>query len=243
MEKKIKNAVIDKKVKAEVKGEAEAKRPLAAKGTRDISSIPVYNSSGKEIEKAALDKKLFTGEVNKAILYQATIMYHANQRRGTASTKTRSDVSGGGKKPWRQKGTGRARAGSTRSPLWRGGGIIFGPHPRDFHYHLPKKMLKVALLSGLNAKVRDEEMIAIDRMEINEPKTKKFQEILDALKIQGKSLFILEEISDNVKKASRNIDNVSVKNYKDFNVMDLMSCDKVVISKGALGKLPERLAI
>src|SRR4030042_1918832 len=114
--------------------------------------LPVYNSKGKEVGKFELDKELFAGVVNKGVIYQFLMMYNANQRRGTASTKTRANVSGGGKKPYRQKGTGRARAGSTRSPLWRHGGIVFGPHPRNFHYDIPKKVKRLALISRLNSK-------------------------------------------------------------------------------------------
>lgn len=206
-------------------------------------SIPIYNSKGKEIEKFELDKELFTGEVNKGVLYQFLNMYNANQRRGTASTKTRGEVSGGGKKPWRQKGTGRARAGSTRSPLWRGGGKIFGPHPRNFHYDIPKKIKKIALLSSLNSKILDEKLIGIGSIELAEAKTKQFQAIVDALKLKGKSLFILDAIDEKIKRASRNIQGVSLKNYKDFNPADVLNCNTVIMSKTALKNIPERLKV
>lgn len=210
---------------------------------KKISSVPVYNSKGKEVEKFELDKKLFTGEVNKGALYQFVLMYNANQRGGHASTKTRGDVSGGGKKPWRQKGTGRARAGSTRSPLWRGGGKVFGPHPRDFHYDIPKKIKVVALLSSLNSKVLDEKLIGIDSVELAEPKTKHFQAIVDALKLKGRSLFILDAVDEKAKRASRNIGSVILKNYKDFNTVDVLNCDTVIMSRKALEKIPERLKV
>ncbi|MFA5145756.1 MAG: 50S ribosomal protein L4 [Candidatus Omnitrophota bacterium] len=213
-----------------------AKAPEAGKPL----SIPVYDSKGKEVEKYALDKDLFTGEINKGALYQMVLMYNANQRSGTASTKTRGDVSGGGKKPWRQKGTGRARAGSSRSPLWKGGGKIFGPHPRDFHYDIPKKVKRVAFLSSLNVKAVEHKMFGLSSLDLDEAKTKKFKAIMDALKLKGKSLFVLESVDDKVKKASRNIGTVSVKNYKDFNAVDVIACDTVVLSKAALGKLKER---
>jgi large subunit ribosomal protein L4 len=218
------------------------KKTKSTKDAKIVSSIPLYDAKGKEVGKFDLSKDLFTGEVNTAILYQVMNMYNANQRRGTASTKTRANVSGGGKKPFRQKGTGRARAGSTRSPLWRGGGKVFGPHPRDFHYMLPKKILRLALLSSLNSKLSESKMIGIDSMDINEPKTKKFADIMGALKLKGKSLFVLENIDANIKKASRNIQHVEVKNYKDFNTMDVLRSDTVVLSKSALEKLPERFA-
>ena len=210
---------------------------------KKVSSILIFNSKGKEVEKFELDKELFTGEVNKGALYQFVRMYNANQRSGTASTKTRGDVSGGGKKPWRQKGTGRARAGSNRSPLWRGGGKVFGPHPRDFHYDIPKKIKKIALLSSLNSKILDEKLIGIDAVVLAEPKTKQFQAIVDALKLKGRSLFVLDAVDEKVKRASRNIESITLKNYKDFNTMDVLNCNTVVMSKAALTKIPERLKV
>lgn len=204
------------------------------------SSIPVFNLKGKEVEKFELNKELFTGEVNKDVLYQFVRMYNANQRRGTASTKTRGEVSGGGKKPWRQKGTGRARAGSSRSPLWRGGGKVFGPHPRDFHYDIPKKIKKLALLSSLNSKISDEKLIGIESVILSQPKTKEFQAIIDALKLEGRSLFVLDSVDENIKRASRNIQGVILKNYKDFNPVDVLKSNTVIMSKAALEKIPER---
>lgn len=217
------------------------KKVIEKKAARKINAVPMYDSKGKEVAMFELDKGLFTGEVNKGVLYQFLRMYNANQRQGNASTKTRSGVSGGGKKPWRQKGTGRARAGSTRSPLWRGGGKIFGPHPRDFHYDIPKKIKKSALLSSLNSKVLDEKLIGIESIDMVEAKTKQFQAILDALKLKGRSLFVLDAIDKKINRASRNIQDVSVKNYKDFNPADVLSCDTVVMSRAALEKIQERL--
>ena len=205
------------------------------------TTLPVYNSKGKEVETVELSKGIFSGIINKAVVYQAVRSYNANQRQGTASTKTISEVSGGGKKPWAQKGTGRARAGSTRSPLWRGGGVIFGPHPRDYHYDIPKKMKTLALMSGLNSKWMENSLIVIDALTVDEPKTKVFKKIMDALKLKGKTLFIVDMIDDKVARASRNLSEVRLKNYKDFCTVDLLSNDKVVMSKAALKKLPERL--
>ncbi|MDD5137019.1 MAG: 50S ribosomal protein L4 [Candidatus Omnitrophica bacterium] len=203
-------------------------------------SVPIYDMKGKEVEHLILDKAIFDGEVNKEVLYQAVVMYNSNQRHGNAATKTRGDVSGGGKKPFRQKGTGQARAGSTRSPLWRHGGTTFGPQPRDFHRELPKKMKRLAFLSSINSKLNEEKLIGISAVDIAEPKTKKFKAVVDALKLKGKSLFVLDAIDGKVKIASRNLQEVSVKNYKDFNTVDVLKCDNVVISKAALEKLPER---
>lgn len=226
-----------KKIKTRI-SKAKAVRPK--EGEQREFSIPVYNSKGKEVEKLSLSKKIFTGEVNKKILYQVIIMYNANQRQGNASTKTRGDVSGGGKKPWRQKGTGRARAGSTRSPLWRHGGVVFGPHPRDFHHDLPRKIKRLAFLSSINSKLNEEKVLGLESLILDEAKTKKFKAVMDALKLKGESLFVLDNIDDKVMRASRNLEEVSVKNYKDFNTMDVLNCDNLVISKAAMQKLPER---
>lgn len=214
-------------------------KKIAKKGEFS-SSISVFDVKGKEVEKFQLDKDLFNGKVNKAALYQAVLMYNACARQGNASTKTRGDVSGGGKKPWRQKGTGRARAGSTRSPLWRHGGSIFGPHPRDYRYDMPKKLKRVAFLSSINSKLVDSKMIGILNVSILEPKTKIFRGLVNALKLDGKSLFVVDAVDQNVFRASRNMQEVSIKNYKDFNTMDVLHCDNLVISKPALEKLSER---
>lgn len=203
-------------------------------------SIPVYDMKGKEVDRFAMDKAIFNGEVNKDVIYHAVITFNANQRQGNAATKTRGDVSGGGKKPFRQKGTGRARAGSTRSPLWRHGGTTFGPQTRDYHRELPKKIRRLAFLSSLNSKLNEEKCIGIESVDIAEPKTSKFKAMLSALKLKGTSLFVLDNIDDKVRRASRNLQEVSVKNYKDFNTVDVLKCDTVVISKSALTKLPER---
>ncbi len=220
------------------KSEKTAVKKAAKKIT---GTLPVYNSKGKEVGKFELDKELFTGVVNKGVIYQFLMMYNANQRRGTASTKTRANVSGGGKKPFKQKGTGRARAGSTRSPLWRHGGVIFGPHPRDFHYDIPKKVKKLALISSLNSKAVEDKWIGIDFIDLPELKTRHFQAIIDALKLKGKSLFVLEAVDEKIKRVSRNIENVSIKNYRDFNTKDVMISDTVIMSRAALEKIPERL--
>ncbi len=208
-------------------------------GSKEFS-IPVYNAKGKEVDKFLFNNKIFTGSVNKGALYQAVRMYNANRRQGNASTKTRGDVSGGGKKPWRQKGTGRARAGSTRSPLWRHGGVVFGPHPRDYHYDIPKEVKRLALLSSINSKLNENKVIGMDSVKVEEPKTNRFKAILEALKLKGRSLFVVESADENVIRASRNLQEVAIKNYKDFNTMDVLSSDTVVISKVALEKLPER---
>ncbi len=238
MEKRSKRLNRKKIVKHKLAGVKEAS-PKSKAGEKEFS-IPIYNTKGKEVGRFAFNGKIFDGTVNKKVLYQAVLMYNANRRQGNAATKTRGDVSGGGKKPWRQKGTGRARAGSTRSPLWRGGGVIFGPHTRDFHYDIPKKMKRLAFLSSVNSKLNENKIVGIDAVAIDEPKTKKFKAILEALKLEGKSLVVLDSIDKNVRIASRNLQEVAVKNYKDFNTMDVLTCDNMVMSKTALEKLPER---
>lgn len=226
---------------------AKAKTVTKKVGTKKVAekgeftaSIPVFDIKGKEVEKHQLDKDLFTGKVNKAVLYQAVLMYSACARQGNASTKTRGDVSGGGKKPWRQKGTGRARSGSTRSPLWRHGGVVFGPEPRDYRYDMPKKLKRVALLSSVNSKLAENKMIGIMNVNTLEPKTKNFKAIMKALKLTGKSLFVMDAIDQNVMRASQNMREVTIRNYKDFNTMDVLHCDTMVISKPALEKFAER---
>ncbi len=212
-----------------------------AKKTPSEFSVPIYNIAGSQTGSFIFNKKVFTGKVNKGVLYHAVRMYNANKRQGNASTKTRGDVSGGGKKPWRQKGTGRARAGSIRSPLWRGGGVVFGPHPRDFSYSLPRNTRRLALLASINSKLNEKKLIGIDSMKIAESKTKQFKKVLDALKLKGKSLFVLDNIDENLKRASRNLGDVLVRDYRDFNTMDVLACDTVVMSKVALAYLPERV--
>jgi large subunit ribosomal protein L4 len=233
MEKK----TIKKTVKAKASGAADVK---AKKRASIATAIPVFDIKGKEVEKFQLDKAIFTGDVHKGALYQAVLMYNAAKRQGNSSTKTRGDVSGGGKKPWRQKGTGRARAGSTRSPLWRHGGSVFGPHPRIYRYDIPKKLKRLAFLSSINSKLGENKMIGLSDMKLAEPKTKAFKAVLEALKLSGKSLFIVESVDSNVERASNNLREARVMNYKDFNTMDVLGCDNLVISKIALQKLPER---
>jgi large subunit ribosomal protein L4 len=240
MSPKKKRAKTGKKT-ARSREKAAPKKAVAEKPSE--STIPLYDSRGREIGRFELKKELFDGAVNRDILYQVMTMYCANQRQGTASTKTRSDVSGGGRKPWRQKGTGRARAGSSRSPLWRGGGVVFGPHPRDFHYDLPRKVKARGLLSGLNSKLNDGRFFGIDAIEIDEPKTKRFRAVLEALMLKGKSLFILaDDMNEKILRASRNLQEVAIKNIGNFNTADVLRCDNLVMSRAALEKLPERFS-
>ncbi|MBI4335164.1 MAG: 50S ribosomal protein L4 [Candidatus Omnitrophica bacterium] len=195
----------------------------------------------KEKKIEGLNPKVFDGEVNKALLYQVLRMYEANQRQGTASTKTRAAVSGGGRKPWAQKHTGRARAGSIRSPLWRGGGDIFGPHPRDYSYTLPQKIRQQALRSVLNSKYNERDLVVLDDIKVDNPKTKEFKKILTGLKLDNKVLFVLESIDENLRLASRNLKEVALRRAADLNALDILKFKKLVLTRPALLILEKKL--
>ena len=206
-----------------------------------MSELAIYNIKGQSVGKVELDKKVFNGEVNEAILHQVIRMYEANQRQGTADTKTRSEVRGGGKKPWKQKGTGRARAGTSRSPLWKGGGKIFGPHPRDYSYSVPKSVKRLALISSLNAKVNDNDMIVLDDLKLEKPKTKEFAAMLGKIKAEQKPLIVLENKDQSVIRASRNIGALLLRDYKALNAYEVLKQKKVVITHKALEALTKQL--
>ena len=205
------------------------------------SRLQVYDLEGKVVDNILLDKELFDGKVNKALLYEAKKMYETNVRRGTASTKTRGDVSGGGIKPWRQKGTGRARVGSTRNPLWRHGGVAMGPHPREFGYSIPKKAARKALLSSLNARLLEQMVKAVIKIELAEAKAKVSRGILDKLNIEGKALVVVDIMSDTVKLSFRNLKGISLMEGRNLNARDVLLNDNIVIEKEAFEKLTERL--
>lgn len=204
-------------------------------------SIPVYNTEGKEVEKVNLDADIFDGEVKSGVLHQVILMYQANKRKGLASTQTRGEVSGGGRKPWKQKGTGRARAGSIRSPIWKGGGVVFGPKPRDYTYHLPKKLKKVALRYSLNDKINNKKLIVVDEIKIDKPKTKLFASILDNLKVNGKTLLMLDKANSDILRSSRNISQISVKQVSNSNAYDVLKNQALIITKAGLKVLTERI--
>ncbi len=203
--------------------------------------LSVYDLNGKVAGNIQLDRKLFNGKINKALLYEAIKMYEANTHRGTSSAKTRAEVSGGGAKPWRQKGTGRARVGSSRNPVWTHGGVTFAPKPRDFGYSLPKKALNKALLASLNARLAENMIKPVVKLEMENPRTKTFKGMLEKLKTQGKTLVVVDTISDAVKLSSRNLKEVSLKEGKNVNARDVLINECVVIEKEALEKMAERL--
>jgi len=202
--------------------------------------LSVHDAKGNIVDKVSLDKKIFNGEVNQTLLHQVVVMYQANKRTGTASTKTRGEVSGGGKKPWKQKGTGRARVGSSRNPLWRHGGVVFGPHTREIYDVIPKKYRANALRSSLNAKLSDKEIIVLDNLKMEKPKTKEITSILKNLKASNKSLLVVDKLEASVVKASRNVANLTLKSQKDINALDVLNHDKLIITKDALENLIKR---
>lgn len=197
--------------------------------------IAVYNKLADKVESMNLDDKNFNGPVRKSLLRDAVLMYEANKRQGNACTKTKGEVAGGGKKPWVQKHTGRARAGSIRSPLWRGGGVVFGPKPRDYSYSMPKKAKRQALFSALISRIRDSELMVIDDFEIEIPKTKKMVEILKAFHVsEGSCLIVVSKENEVVWKSARNIPHVKVMRSSELNAYELLKPKKVLIMKDAL---------
>lgn len=203
--------------------------------------INIYDMNAKKIDTLDLDKRIFDGKVNTALLHQVMVMYAACSRKGTASTKTRSEVRGGGRKPWRQKGTGRARFGSIRNPIWRGGGVAFGPHHRDYSYSLPRKIRLTAVKSMLNSKLKDKLLLVIDEIKLDESKTKRIKGILDKFKVGNKVLIISDKLNDDIKRASRNLKNVKVMEPETLCSDDLLRYQHLLITKVALQKLTKRL--
>jgi large subunit ribosomal protein L4 len=202
-----------------------------------IMELQVYNNEGKEVEKVSLDKERLGGRVRNTLLREAVIMYEANKRLGTACTKTRSEVAGGGRKPWMQKHTGRARAGSIRSPLWKGGGVVFGPKPRDYSYSIPKKAKKAALRSALLSRFVDNEVIVVDGLDFDSPSTRKMAQLLSTLNINGSCLIVIPERSEFIWKSARNIPLIKVMTVSELNAYDVLKKDKLLMTKDALGIL------
>ena len=204
-----------------------------------MANVKVFNMAGAEVGEIALSDVIFGAEVNGAVLHAAVRAYLMNQRQGTQSTLTRSEVSGGGKKPWRQKGTGRARQGSTRSPQWTHGGIALGPKPRDYRLSMNKKTKKVALYSALSAKVAGGDLIVVDNIATENYSTKTMAAMLHALGADKKSLVVLPEIDAKVIKSFANIPGVVTTQFNTVNVYDVLNADKFIIAKDAVAKLEE----
>lgn len=207
-----------------------------------MPKVALYDVSGAQIGELELNDNIFGIEPNQAVLYDFVKMQMANKRVGTASSKTRAEVSGGGKKPWRQKGTGRARVGSSRNPVWKGGGIVFGPKPRDYSYKLPKKVRRLAMKSALSGKVIENSMVILDQLNLDEPKTKDFIKILDSLKIDKDTLVITADGNPNVAKSARNIPGVKPLKVDFINVYDLLKYDTLLITRDAIARIEEVFA-
>ncbi len=204
-----------------------------------MPKVKVYDMLGKEVEELELDANIFGIEVNEHVLYEVVKNQLANKRQGTQSTKTRAEVRGGGRKPWRQKGTGRARQGSIRAPHWVGGGVTFGPKPRDYSYKLPKKVRRLGMKSALSSKVENDEIIVLDALKLEEIKTKEIKNVLGNLKAMKKVLIVTEEKDEMILKSARNIEGVSVATVNTLNVYDILNYDSFVITKDAVKKVEE----
>ncbi|MBI4720225.1 MAG: 50S ribosomal protein L4 [Chitinivibrionia bacterium] len=205
-----------------------------------MATAKYFAKDGTEKGSRELPAAVFGCEVNEHLMYEAVRAYSAKQRQGNASTKERSDVRGGGKKPYRQKGTGRARAGTIRSPIWRGGGIVFGPHPRDYRIELPKKIRRGALLSALSSRALDGDILIIDDVDLSEPKTKAFAKVLKHMdSYKKKTLFLLDAPKEAVVKSARNIPGVKIVLGKQVSVYDVMWADKIIITEPAVRTMEE----
>ena len=204
-----------------------------------MAKVSVYNMEGKEVEKIDLSDAVFGVEINEHLVHMAVVLQLANNRQGTQNAKTRAEVRGGGRKPWRQKGTGHARQGSTRSPQWTGGGVVFAPVPRDYSFKLNRKEKRIALKSALTSKVLANKLIVVDELKMDEIKTKKFQGVLSNLKVTRKALVVLGENDEKVILSARNIPTVKTALTNTINVYDVMNAGTVILTKEAAHKIEE----
>jgi len=207
-----------------------------------MPKVAVYNIEGKQVEEIELSDSVFGINPNGHVLHQAVVMQQASLRSGTHKVKGRSEVRGGGRKPWKQKGTGRARQGSIRSPQWKGGGIVFGPTPRSYSFKLPKKVRRLAIKSALSSKVIANEIIVLDTLSMSAPKTKEFANILSKLNVDRKALVVAPEYDNNVALSARNIPGVKFVQADGINVLDVLVHDKLIITKDAVQKVEEVFA-
>ena len=241
------------KVKAKSPAKAKASKKTATRRTtpkteaaaakRDVpeGSVAVVNADNQRVSDLVLHPEVFGVQVNDHLLYEAVKQYRAGARAGTHATKNRALVSGSGKKPWRQKGTGRARVGETRTPLWRHGGTVFGPQPRDYSYSMPKKARHAALRSALSQRVKEGAMTVVDGFDLSVPKTRELVKILGKLEIAGKTLLVDHKPADNLVLSGRNIPGLKVVDPTQVNVYDVLDCRTLLVSSEALNKLEERL--
>lgn len=204
-----------------------------------MAKLAVLDKTGKKVSDIELKNEIFAIEPNKSAMHLVVVNYLANQRQGTQSTLTRSEVSGGGKKPWKQKGTGRARQGSTRAPQWTHGGIALGPKPRDYGFDVNKKVRRLAMKSALSSKVAADEMIVVDDFSMDAIKTKEMANILSAVKAGKKTLIVLPEKNDVLYKSARNIEGTNVSLVNTLNVYDILNCNTIVVLKDAVAKIEE----
>mgnify|MGYP000625056698 FL=1 len=204
-----------------------------------MPKVDVYDVEGKKVKTLELKEEVFGIAPNEAVVHSVLVNYLANQRQGTQSTKTRAEVSGGGRKPWRQKGTGRARQGSIRAPHWVGGGIALGPKPRSYNYTVNKKEKRLAIKSLLSSKVLENELTVVDHLELKEIKTKEMAKILNNLKLEGKTVILLPEGNENIQKSARNIEGVKTLRVDTINVYDLLKHKNLVVTEDTVKKLEE----
>ena len=204
--------------------------------------VPIYNMEGEQVGELALRDDVFGVAVNPGLIHQAVLMHLANRRQGTHSTKTRGEVRGGGRKPWRQKGTGRARHGSIRSPLWRHGGVVFGPKPREYGWTMPQKQRRLALKQALSSKVGDGDLVVVERLSLAEPKTRVMAAVLRKLKAERKPLIVMAEKDENVILAARNIPGVQLLPANALSVYSVLNSGKLVLTRDAVKRLEEALA-
>lgn len=203
-----------------------------------MANVKVFNMSGSEVGSIDLNDNIFAVEVNEHVMHQAVVQYLANQRQGTQSAKTRAEVRGGGRKPWRQKGTGRARQGSIRAPQWTGGGVVFAPKPRDYSFKLNKKVKRLALKSALSSKVNDNKLVVIDELKFEAIKTKEMANVLKNVNV-NKALIVVEDDNNNAVISARNIPTVKTASVSTINVYDILKYDSLVVTKNVVAKIEE----
>lgn len=207
-----------------------------------MPKVTLFNQAGSQVGEIELAEAIFGIEPNEAVLFDALVMQRASLRQGTHKVKGRSEVRGGGRKPWKQKGTGRARQGSIRSPQWRGGGIVFGPTPRSYAYKLPKKVRRLAVKSALSTKVLENNIIVLDSLAFDAPKTKEMSSVLKGLSVEKKALIVTDDSNEAVALSARNIPGVTVITANSVNVLDVLYHDKLIMTKAAVEKVEEVLA-
>lgn len=204
-----------------------------------MASVKVLNTLGEEVGSVKLNDAVFGQEYNEPLIHQVVVAYLANNRQGTKSSLTRSEVRGHAKKPWRQKGTGRARQGSTKGPQWRGGGIVFAPKPRDFSKKVNKESKRIAFISAISEKLKSKEIIVLNNLEMKQAKTKEFVQVLDNLKLNKTAIFVTKDINENLLKASGNIERIDVTTAGLLNVYDIICCDRLVVTEDAIKSIEE----